>query len=396
MAPPPPEAAVEPSVSAAWERWTTGRDITDPSELADHLEDAGRALAEVCDKARSAASARLDALEDRWRPLASRLSAWLPRARAVQESAPALRAVKAARKWLTDTANDLRNEALRPFAEQSAHIWNELRQESNVTLGTITLAGTGLQKRADLDVHVDGTETSALGVMSQGELHSLALAVFLPRALAPRTPFGFVIIDDPVQSMDPAKVDGLAKVLSVVAAHRQVIVFTHDTRLRESVFRLQLPATVMEVTRGERSLVRVRKVEDEVSRALADARAVAASVELPPDAAFMVASGLCRTALEAACVEVYRRGRLSTGIPHTEVEAALRDARTLSDLVSLAAFGERRRRDDVQAQLERIGPWAVQAYRMCNRGVHGAPSAADLNGFVRHVDRLTRRIRDEW
>ena len=56
--------------------------------------------------------------------------------------------------------------------------------------------------------------------MSQGELHALGLALFLPRATAAESPFGFVVIDDPVQSIDPAKVDGLARVLSSVAQSR--------------------------------------------------------------------------------------------------------------------------------------------------------------------------------
>ena len=49
---------------------------------------------------------------------------------------------------------------------------------------------------------------AALGVMSQGELHSLALSLFIPRATLPESPFRLIVIDDPVQSMDPARVDG--------------------------------------------------------------------------------------------------------------------------------------------------------------------------------------------
>ena len=75
--------------------------------------------------------------------------------------------------------------------------------------------------------------------MSQGELNALALSVFLPRATLPESPFRFVVIDDPVQSMDPAKVDGLARVLAEPPRDRQVVVFTHDDRLPEAVRRLQ-------------------------------------------------------------------------------------------------------------------------------------------------------------
>ena len=44
--------------------------------------------------------------------------------------------------------------------------------------------------------------------MSQGELHALALALFLPRATAPESPFRFIVLDDPIQAMDPSKVEG--------------------------------------------------------------------------------------------------------------------------------------------------------------------------------------------
>jgi hypothetical protein len=74
-------------------------------------------------------------------------------------------------------------------------------------------------------------------------LHALGLALFLPRATAAVSPFGLVVIDDPMQAMDPAKVYGLARVLSSVALSRQVV-FTHDDRLPAALRQLQLRATV--------------------------------------------------------------------------------------------------------------------------------------------------------
>ena len=87
------------------------------------------------------------------------------------------------------------------------------------------------RRKVALKVTVDGKDAEALGVMSQGELHSLALSLFLPRATLPDSPFRFICVDDPVQSMDPARVEGLARVLADTAKTRQVVVFTHDDRL---------------------------------------------------------------------------------------------------------------------------------------------------------------------
>ena len=119
-------------------------------------------------------------------------------------------------------------------------------------------------------------------MMSQGELHALGLSLFLPRATVEQSPFRFVLIDDPVQAMDPAKVDGLARVLGDVAADRQVVVFTHDDRLADAVRRLEIPATVWEVQRGERSTVELQRNADPVSRYLDDARAIAQSATISP------------------------------------------------------------------------------------------------------------------
>ena len=94
--------------------------------------------------------------------------------------------------------------------------------------------------------------------MSQGELLSLSVSVFLPRSALGESPFRFAVIDDPVQSRDAAKVEGLARVLHAAAATRQLVVFTHDDRLREAIRRLHLDATILRMSRGRRSNVAAR------------------------------------------------------------------------------------------------------------------------------------------
>ena len=76
----------------------------------------------------------------------------------------------------------------------------------------------------------------------------------------------------PVQAMDPATVEGLAKVLHETAVHRQVIVFTHDDRLADALRRLMLPTTILEVVRREGSKIEIEPNLDPLQRYLADAR----------------------------------------------------------------------------------------------------------------------------
>jgi DNA repair exonuclease SbcCD ATPase subunit len=242
-------------VHAAWRQWAAGAEINDPGDLAEHIASAGPALVEACDSAIAEANRKLNEFEDLWRPFRSRLALWLEQRRIVDAASGRRTDVKAAADWLKVEGAELRNIRLAPLAHKAQQVWQDLRQQSNVSLGEIRLTGSATRRAVDYAVEVDGVPGPALGVMSQGELHSLALSIFLPRASLPESPFGFLLIDDPVQSMDPAKVDGLARVLHRYAQDRQVIVFTHDTRLSEAVRRLRLETTILEVVRRERSVV---------------------------------------------------------------------------------------------------------------------------------------------
>jgi len=207
---------------------------------------------------RKAAQADLLKREDLWRPVAEALSEWLPAARKMSDELEAVGSLKAAEDWLRNTATGIHNERFEPIKDRVKRIWEMLRTQSHVGLENITFQGRSTSRRVSLDVTVDGVPGAALGVMSQGELHSLALSLFLPRATLEWSPFRFLMIDDPVQSMDGARIEGLARVLELVAKKRQVVIFTHDDRLAEAIRRLQIEASVVEVLRRDGSVVEVR------------------------------------------------------------------------------------------------------------------------------------------
>lgn len=399
LAPPAPAALTGGYVhgvdtSAAHEAWTAWLDLAgsgDPDRLR---RDAAPAATELAAQVRAAATAATAELERRaaaWQPVARRLAAWADTARTAQAAATRLTQVKAAVEWLRTVGQRVRDQRLEPFAAMSAQIWQSLRQESNVELGPIRLEGAATRRRVALDVTVDNVPGAALGVMSQGELHALGLSLFLPRATAPDSPFRFLLIDDPVQAMDPAKVDGLAQVLSDVARTRQVVVFTHDDRLAEAVRRLELPATVWEVVRRERSLVELKKNDDPVTRHLTDARALAQADELGTDVRAVVVAGFCRSALEAACHAAIRARLLHAGTPHHDVEDALRSAHTLHQLMALTLLGDTNRGDEVMSRLHSFGAWASEAFRACKSGVHD-PYRGDLMTLARDTERLAAKV----
>jgi hypothetical protein len=369
--------------SAAWDAWRASAS----AETFGTLLDAVTLLQGV---AAQAIRKRAEA----WQPVAAHLAAWVQLAVKEQAATVLAKDLNKAVEWLRAVTKEVRNERLVPFARTSAEVWETLRQESNVELGPITLAGAGPMRKVTLDVTIDGVPGAALSVMSQGELHALGLALFLPRATAADSPFGFVVIDDPVQAMDPAKVDGLARVLSSVALSRQVIVFTHDDRLPAALRQLQLPATVLAVTRRERSIVTIRPVSNPVKRYLDEAQALAKTDALSEGVRAVAVAGLCRGAIEAACVDVVRARFLGAGVPHAEVEKLLdRASHSVQEMVALALFGNMRQAGDVPRRLKELGGQAcMNAFWDAKTGVHD-PGHGDLRRFIDDTERLTRALR---
>ena len=377
----------------AWTAWNDGARIADANELAAHADKHQAGLVKAVKQLAENCSRELQRRQDRWKPVAGQLAGWLPSARKALDGASVLPIVKDAEDWLKRAGADIRNERFAPIADRATAVWQLLRQNSNVELGQVQLTGTGPARRVSLDVTVDGVAGAALGVMSQGELHSLALSLFLPRATLTESPFRFVVIDDPVQSMDPARVDGLARVLEDVARTRQVIVFTHDDRLSEAVRRLRISATQLGVTRRLESVVEVRTLLDPVKGNVEDALALVQTAELPRDVMQRVVPGFCRAALEAAFMELFRRRRLGAGEAHEEVERQLTAAGTLTTLAALALFDDREKGGDVMRRLNQFGSWAGDTFVQSNKGAHGA-GADDLRELVRNTESLCERIRE--
>jgi hypothetical protein len=378
-------------VRKLWLTWAEGATLSKAPALADHLERHILEFAETVRQFVEEAREELKKREDIWRPIAAAITEWLPAADRALKDKTRIKELKAAEDWWKEASGAVRDERFAPIASRAHSVWNQLRLVSNVSLAGIALEGTAQRRRVSLQVTVDGTDAEALGVMSQGELHSLALSLFLPRATLPESPFRFMSIDDPVQSMDPARVEGLARTLADAARTRQVIVFTHDDRLSEAARRLGLPATIIEVTRRARSVVQVRQISDPVKSLLNDARAVALTDDLPADVGRRVVPGFCRTAIEAACMEKVRRRRLGRGATHEEVEDLLTTNARTHPLMALALFDDVKRTEDVLPRLKKLGAWAVEVFNWCKAGAHTS-QGGDLKELIDTAERLAIKI----
>ena len=187
--------------------------------------------------------------------------------------------------------------------------------------------------------------------------------------------------------------DGLARVLDMAARTRQVVVFTHDERLPESIRRLQIHADVFEVTRRAQSVIECRKTRDPVTQYLNDARALIRTDDLPAVAAARAVPLYCRLALEVACTEVVRRRRIGGGEAHAAVEEALTNARTLLQKLALVLFDDAGRAGEVMNRINtQWGREAGDAVAWSNRGSHDPIPPAQIEELVDKTVRTTRSI----
>jgi recombinational DNA repair ATPase RecF len=388
---------VPAALAGPWDAWIACRRISDPRELAHRARQAATSLADACAMVRENSARELEKRDERWRLLVVRLAAWAERARTVEENGPRLKDVRKARAWIKKVSTELRAQRMEGFTDQSQQIWEKLRQESDIDLNGVSLRGSEKASVRSLvmNVSVDGKDAPALGVMSQGELHSLALSLFLPRAVTADSPFGFIVIDDPVQSMDPAKVHGLAQVLHELGKHRQVVVFTHDTRLQRAFTSQELPVTVFQVERAKESKVRIERLTDPVGQALADARAIVATPNLPDAARTHVLPSLCRIALENAFLEAAWIRHHRRGGPERELHDAIDDADKFRKVAALALFGDAAKADDVEGEVRaRYGASAWQLIRLCQSGAHSTGArVTDARRFVNDVEALAQQAR---
>lgn len=381
----------------AAERWTAWNEANSEEAiaLADALEAKGPALASAVTALKNLAAARLDALEESWKPLRSRIAAFAENAQQAQQANARVPDLKKAKAWIHDFADRLREERFAPIADRATQVWSALRANSNVELDSVRLSGQGNRRHLELKTMVDDTEATALGVMSQGEINALGLALFVPRAMSDASPFRFLVVDDPVQAMDPHKVDGLAGLLSELAKEKQVVVFTHDPRLREALERMQLPYQALEVQRDAGSVVKVEPVVSPVEQYLKDAfRVYKAADHLGETVVAGLVPAHCRNAVEAACAEAIRRRRIKAGHAHADVDALINDTRNLNALLALAFFDNEAAGNKVAPRLKKVGGESLIKTLKATKQAHGtstwAGSWADL---VNNTRKLTDAIR---
>ncbi|MBU9763565.1 AAA family ATPase [Mycobacterium sp. TNTM28] len=354
--------------------------------LSAHAETTLTEVIAAADTLRAQAADELDRRESAWAPVAAQLGGWVGLEEQARADDDELKAVAAAKKWVNEHAAAFRNRRLKPIAAQARHIWHQLRQESNVDLVEISLEGTATRRKVVLEGAVDGRPTKALSVMSQGELHALALALFLPRATSPKSPFRFVVLDDPIQAMDPSKIDGFVQVLSGIAKTHQVIVFSHDDRLASVIRDTGVDARLIEVVRETGSRVTVRDNVNPALRHVGDIFALLKDDRMPADIKGRAAPALFRMALEAAAKQAFYAKAALAGDALTECEDRWLSAKKTSSRLALAVHGNAA--TDLTPWLK---PERKRALRICNAGAHGDAQPVSIHD-ARDLEKTVREV----
>jgi DNA repair exonuclease SbcCD ATPase subunit len=212
----------------------------------------------------------------------------------------------------TANAELLRDVKYPELSSLVAKWWNMLRPNEPVTFDSVRPKGQALReidiKATIVDNFTSGlqrnVERDAVAVFSDSQLNCLGLALFFARS--ERESSGFVVLDDPIQSLDRDHADNLVKnvlkeFLTVLGV--QVILLTHDKRFWGDIRTLYgyLAPKGLKVKRiaGKGAVV-----EDFDSR-LEELFAVIAVLEKIDEAgSFEIAANRLRVAIEVFCKEI--------------------------------------------------------------------------------------------
>ena len=313
---------------------------------------------------------------------------------------------------MLDVAHEV---SLREFSAEVKEIWGRIRPGSAANFEKITIrraydAQTSRPtSRVSFDFVIDGISSVERGVLSQGELHTLALSMFLPTMARPESPFGFAVVDDPVQVMDQYAVAGLTQVLEEYAKKLQLIVFTHDERLPLALRRADIDHTLIDIQRSDESVVKCEVLYDPVTQRLRDAREEA---RRPESDNWMGrrqdVADQCRRAIEAACTHAVVRRRTHEGQPAVdifeEIDRLKEDSKSsMRGLLALAIWGEEGKIGEVSKFLTEQKSWGEEINEILNQVnklVHAADADAakaayagdDLDELIDKVELVIKAI----
>ena len=334
------------------------------------------ATANTFEAIRSEAESIRESDQNRLKPAIEACREWIVAEQLCCDFRNSKRDLESARDWVAVEIDRQREYRMTALSTEASRIWQTLSPGDSLEIEPMQLLGSKSKRKLDLNCQTEGQSAKARSILSVGQMHALALSLFIPRATHADSPFGFLLIDDPIHALDGIRIDGLAQILHEIAKEKQVVVCTHDRRLEAALETLGLPADILRLERSTGSAVQVASEENEILQRLDDADSLSSDPNIARTTRLIAVAGCCRTAVEGAAARHFRRTAMASGRSVDDIEAELDQVGDkLWDKVELAVYGTATNRRDTASRIESdYSKGLRELLSVLNSSGHEAPS----------------------
>ena len=114
------------------------------------------------------------------------------------------------------------------------YYYNKLNPEELIQFKRIKPT-SGVRRQAKLEAEAFGKEINPVTCFSEAHMNSLGLSLYFPQRVDYNPEWEFVMLDDPVQSMDDDHTNQLIDILKEKAKTKQIIILTHSSKFRDDI-----------------------------------------------------------------------------------------------------------------------------------------------------------------
>jgi len=125
-------------------------------------------------------------------------------------------------------------ELLEELSKDIQYYYNKLNPEEPIQFKRIKPT-PGVRRQARLEAEAFGKEINPVTCFSEAHMNSLGLSLYFPQRVDYNPEWGFVMLDDPVQSMDDDHTNQLIDILKEKSETKQIIILTHSSKFREDI-----------------------------------------------------------------------------------------------------------------------------------------------------------------
>jgi len=125
-------------------------------------------------------------------------------------------------------------ELLEEISKDIQYYYNKLNPEEPIQFKKI-IPTSGVRRQARLEAEAFGKEINPVTCFSEAHMNSLGLSLYFPQRVDYNPEWEFVMLDDPVQSMDDDHTNQLIDILKEKSETKQVIILTHSSKFREDI-----------------------------------------------------------------------------------------------------------------------------------------------------------------